>query len=120
MLRTIQRPPSNRQRAPRALFDIGNSGTFCDVASQTIDPLALYAAAIDTSDYVDKVARVICANVPAIGDLLDIGAGGGQLGDAIRERGHPWTALEPSTSMRAKLARIDDGPRYCCCRLGRC
>ena len=76
----------------------------------TIEPLELYAAAIDTSDYVRSVAPAILQNVPAVGDLLDIGAGGGQLGRALRTPGGRWTAVEPSGTMRARLARIEDGP----------
>jgi hypothetical protein len=76
-----------------------------------IDPLELYAAAIDTSDYVARVAPVIRQHLPTVGDLLDIGAGGGQLGQALRERDHAWTAVEPSATMRVRLARMTDAPR---------
>ncbi len=76
-----------------------------------IDPLALYASAIDTSDYVAQVAPLVRRSVPAIGDLLDIGAGGGQLGRALREPARQWTAVEPSPSMRSRLEAIDRPPQ---------
>ena len=75
-----------------------------------IDPLELYAAAIDTSDYVAKVAPLVRAAVPAVGDLLDIGAGGGQLGHALRQSGCRSIAIEPSARMRARLAALDPAP----------
>lgn len=75
-----------------------------------IDPLELYAAAIDSSDYVSRVAPLIRQAVHPIGGLLDIGAGGGQLGNAVRDRGQRWTAVEPSATMRARLARFADRP----------
>ena len=76
-----------------------------------IDPLALYAAAIDTSDYVARVAPLVRARVADIGDLLDVGAGGGQLGSALRNPRCRWTAIEPAASMRARLAALDRPPR---------
>jgi len=76
-----------------------------------IDPLELYAAAIDTSDYVVRVSPLVRRLVPEIGELLDVGAGGGQLGAALQERGRPWTAIEPSASMRARLGRLNCPPR---------
>lgn len=76
----------------------------------SIDPLALYAAAIDTSDYVARIAPLIRRRVPAVGELLDVGAGGGQLGSALIGRDHPWTAIEPSATMRARLVRLQHPP----------
>jgi len=76
-----------------------------------IDPLELYAAAIDTSDYIFRVAPQVRRLVPAIGRLLDVGAGGGQLGAALRDRREPWTAIEPSPAMRGRLARLHMPPR---------
>ena len=76
-----------------------------------IDPLELYASSIDTSDYVGRVAPVVRRLLPNTGELLDVGAGGGQLGAALQERGHPWTAIEPSVAMRARLARLHSPPR---------
>jgi SAM-dependent methyltransferase len=78
---------------------------------RAIDPLELYASAIDTSDYVGRVAPVARRLLPNTGELLDVGAGGGQLGAALRERGRPWTAIEPSAAMRARLARLHSPPR---------
>jgi hypothetical protein len=76
-----------------------------------IDPLELYASAIDTSNYVAKLAPLVRRMVPEIGELLDVGAGGGQLGAALRDPALPWTAIEPSPVMRRRLARLDAPPR---------
>jgi hypothetical protein len=78
--------------------------------SQTIDPIELYAAAIDTSDYVARVVPLIRQGVRDVGDLLDIGAGGGQIGAALRAPQRRWTAVEPSSNMRARLARLSAPP----------
>jgi hypothetical protein len=78
--------------------------------SDSIDPIELYAAGIDTSDYVSRVTPLIRRSVGEIGDLLDIGAGGGQLGAALRAPSRSWTAIEPWAGMRARLARRDDPP----------
>jgi hypothetical protein len=75
-----------------------------------IDPIELYAAAIDTSDYVARVVPLIRQSVGDIGDLLDVGAGGGQLGRALRAPNCRWTAIEPASNMRARLARLEDPP----------
>ena len=48
--------------------------------------------------------------VPAIGRLLDVGAGGGQLGQALGDPASPWTAVEPSATMRARLGRLARPP----------
>jgi hypothetical protein len=79
-------------------------------AEPAIDPLELYAAAIDTSDYVSRVAPQVRRLVPDIGKLLDVGAGGGQLGASLQDRALPWTAIEPSPTMRARLARLHVPP----------
>ncbi|MBS0540772.1 MAG: hypothetical protein JSR47_18570 [Proteobacteria bacterium] len=76
-----------------------------------IDPLELYASAIDTSDYVARVAPLVRRFLARTGELLDVGAGGGQLGAALRERDVPWTAIEPSPTMRARLVRLHSPPR---------
>src|SRR6185437_13870273 len=78
---------------------------------RSFDPLELYASAIDTSDYVARVAPLVRRFVPRAGELLDVGAGGGQLGTALRQRGVPWTAIEPSPTMQARLARLHGPPR---------
>jgi len=80
-------------------------------AAQAIDPIELYAAAIDISDYVSRVAPLIRQSVRDIGDLLDVGTGGGQLGQALRAPNRRWTAIEPASSMRARLAQLEDPPR---------
>lgn len=76
-----------------------------------IDPLALYASAIDASDYVAQVAPLIRRRVPAIGNLLDVGAGGGQLGYALRDPAGQWAAIEPSPSMRSRLSALEHPPQ---------
>jgi hypothetical protein len=76
-----------------------------------IDPLELYASAIDTSDYVAALAPLVRQAVPEVGRLLDVGAGGGQLGMAIHDPARSWTAIEPSPSMRTRLARLGHPPR---------
>lgn len=78
---------------------------------RVIDPLELYASAIDSSDYVAALAPLIRAAVPDMGRLLDVGAGGGQLGSALADPARGWTAIEPSPSMRARLARLPGGPQ---------
>jgi hypothetical protein len=78
---------------------------------RAIDPLELYASAIDTSDYVGRVAPLVRRLVPEIGELLDVGAGGGQLGAALQDRAIPWSAIEPSPAMRARLAKLHSPPR---------
>jgi hypothetical protein len=75
-----------------------------------LDPLELYASAIDTSDYVSRVAPQVRRLAPDIGKLLDVGAGGGQLGASLQDRALPWTAIEPSPTMRARLARLHVPP----------
>jgi SAM-dependent methyltransferase len=79
-------------------------------SSQAIDPIELYAAAIDTSDYVARLVPLIRQEVRDIGDLLDVGAGGGQLGAALRAPERRWTAVEPSPNMRARLSRLSAPP----------
>jgi hypothetical protein len=78
---------------------------------RAIDPLELYAGAIDTSDYVGRIVPMVRRLVPRTGTLLDVGAGGGQLGVALRDRDIPWTAIEPSSVMRARLAALHSPPR---------
>jgi SAM-dependent methyltransferase len=76
-----------------------------------IDPLELYASAIDTSDYVAALAPLVRSTLPEIGQLLDVGAGGGQLGAALADPALSWTAIEPSPTMRARLGRLARPPR---------
>jgi SAM-dependent methyltransferase len=80
-------------------------------SGRSLDPLELYASAIDRSDYVARVVPVVRRFVPSIGALLDVGAGGGQLGAALQEPPHGWSAIEPSATMRARLARLHTPPR---------
>jgi hypothetical protein len=77
----------------------------------TLDPLELYASAIDRSDYVAKIAPLVRRMVPSVGTLLDVGAGGGQLGSALHDPAVPWTAIEPSPTMQRRLVRLPAPPR---------
>lgn len=88
------------------------SSSPCSPAARrnVVDPLELYASAIDSSDYVAALVPLICAAVPDVGRLLDVGAGGGQLGSALADPIPGWTAIEPSPSMRARLARLPLAP----------
>ncbi len=79
--------------------------------SVEIDALELYASAIDASDYVARVAPLVRRRVPDVGELLDVGAGGGQLGAALRDPALPWSAVEPSPTMQRRLRRLPDPPR---------
>ncbi|CAD5273386.1 conserved hypothetical protein [Bosea sp. 62] len=79
--------------------------------ASSLDPLALYASAIDTSDYASRVAPLIRQLAPGIADLVDVGAGGGQLGAAIRGEGAAWTAIEPSPVMQGRLALRAERPQ---------
>ena len=81
-----------------------------DPAQRDIDPLELYASAIDTSDYVAALAPLIRQAVPEVRRLLDVGAGGGQLGMAIHDPERSWTAIEPSPTMRARLVKLAHPP----------
>lgn len=76
-----------------------------------VDPLERYAAGIDTSDYVARVAPLIQAAVPSIGELLDIGAGGGQLSASLRVPGRAWSVIEPAPLMQRRLEALDPAPR---------
>jgi hypothetical protein len=78
---------------------------------RSLDPLELYAAAIDTSDYAARVVPVVRRLAPEIGELLDVGAGGGQLGAALQDDRSGWSAIEPSPTMRARLQRLHSPPR---------
>jgi len=75
-----------------------------------VDPCELYAAGIDTSDYVSRIAPAIVRMAQPVGDLLDVGAGGGQVGSAVRRPGRRWTAIEPAPSMVRRLLALPDRP----------
>lgn len=79
--------------------------------SVDLDALELYASAIDASDYVPKIAPLVRRLVPDIGELLDVGAGGGQLGAALRHPALPWSAVEPSPTMQRRLRLLPGPPR---------
>lgn len=76
-----------------------------------LDPLALYASAIDSSDYVARVSPIIRRLVPEIGGLIDIGAGGGQLGASLVAAGQRWVAVEPAPVMTARLQALPRAPQ---------
>jgi hypothetical protein len=82
------------------------------MSARVIDPLELYASAMDTSDYVPAVAPVVRRLVPEIGRLLDVGAGGGQIGDAL---GNGFTAIEPNPTMCRRLAALSPAPEILPC-----
>jgi hypothetical protein len=78
-------------------------------AFDAIDPVEIYASAIDTSDYVSQLAPAIRSMIGAAGCLLDVGAGGGQLGAALDPSA--WTVIEPNANMRARLKRFSPPPK---------
>lgn len=80
-------------------------------SSEPIDPLDLYASGIDGSDYVGRVAPIIRRFVPDVGDLIDIGAGGGQLGAALAGNDRRWLAIEPAAVMQARLRALARPPQ---------
>jgi hypothetical protein len=102
--------PRDRDR-DRSTPNAAASSSGCGHVADPIDPIELYAAGIDNSDYVACVAPLIRHGVHHVGDLLDVGAGGGQLGAAVRAPEHRWTAIEPSARMRGRLARLNTPPR---------
>lgn len=69
-----------------------------------LDSMAIYAEGIDVSDYVAKVTPIIHKYIRHIGDLLDVGAGGGQLGAALTCPNNQWVAIEPDLYMGKRLA----------------
>ncbi|MDP3256199.1 hypothetical protein [Bosea sp. (in: a-proteobacteria)] len=83
---------------------------FPESSDGPLDPLGLYASAIDGSDYVAHVAPIIRRLVPATGDLIDIGAGGGQLGAALVDPSRRWTTIEPAPVMQARLKALPNPP----------
>lgn len=75
--------------------------------NQLIKPLnsmAIYAQGIDASDYVVKVAPIVQQVVADIGNLLDVGAGAGQLGNALSDKQKQWVAIEPDAYMGNRLS----------------
>ncbi len=75
--------------------------------SRPIDPIVLWASAIDVSNFVATVVPAIRSCVAPTGSVLDVGAGGGQLGAALAGRS-PWTAIEPCPRMRRRLRALID------------
>lgn len=81
-----------------------------EIVDDGIDPLELYASGIDASDYVERIAPLLRAALPRVGNLLDVGAGGGQLGAALRDPDAAWTAIEPAPAMQARLRALVPPP----------
>ena len=83
-----------------------------DLARQSalIDPLGIYASAMDTSDYIAAVAPTVRAHITIDGTLLDVGAGGGQLGHALCNPAKGWSAIEPAALMRKRLGLLSPPP----------
>lgn len=75
-----------------------------------LDPLEMYATGIDASDYTARVMPLLAAVAGGPGALLDVGAGGGQLGAQLRRRFGAWLAVEPGERMRARLRGLDPAP----------
>jgi SAM-dependent methyltransferase len=75
-----------------------------------LDPLEMYATGIDASDYTARVVPHLAAVAGGTGALLDVGAGGGQLGAQLRRRFGAWLAVEPGARMRARLRGLDPAP----------
>src|SRR5262249_56156462 len=71
----------------------------------------LCAGAIDSSAYGAALTPSVRCLLRRTGDLLDVGAGGGQIGAALRDPNVRWTAIEPSPAMRARLARFLPPPQ---------
>ncbi|UYZ83137.1 hypothetical protein MTZ49_11060 [Entomomonas sp. E2T0] len=68
-----------------------------------LNPMAIYAEGVDSSDYIDSVAPLIIQTLVNIGDLLDVGAGGGQLGSSLQAQNNHWVAIEPDPYMCDRL-----------------
>ena len=77
---------------------------------EAIDPLELYASGIDSSDYAQRVVPIMRDALPKVGDLLDIGAGGGQLGQLLRDPARSWVAVEPGAVMQRRLRVLSSPP----------
>ena len=88
-----------------------------DGRSTIVDALELYASGIDGSDYVERVAPLIRGHLPEIKALLDVGAGGGQLGHALTlsALATRWTAIEPSLTMQRRLRKLPVLPKILPC-----
>ena len=95
--------PRKRDASPHAPPNIARQ-------SALIDPLGLYASAMDTSDYVAAVAPIVRSHITIDGTLLDVGAGGGQLGHALCDPAKGWSAIEPSALIGTRLARLSPAP----------
>lgn len=72
--------------------------------TEPLNPMAVYAEGIDSSNYIENVTPVIKLALTNIGDLLDIGAGGGQLGCSLQTKNNRWVAVEPDPYMCDRLS----------------
>lgn len=68
-----------------------------------LNPKAIYAEGIDSSDYIESVVPLINQILVNTGDLLDVGAGGWQLGSALQTHNKQWVAIEPDPYMCNRL-----------------
>lgn len=89
-------PKAPASKVPIACIDTSDPSS--------VDPLVLYATGISSSNYVANVGPLVATHVS--GDLLDIGSGGGQLGNAVRAGHHRWTVVEPSLAMIERTTRF--------------
>lgn len=67
---------------------------------ETLNPMAVYAEGINHSNYIQCVAPLIKNVLTNIGDLLDVGAGAGQLGASLSSSEKQWVTIEPDPYMR--------------------
>lgn len=84
-------------------FCFSGIGFMTQLVSQ-LNPMAVYAEGIDASDYVKNLVPVIRDVLSDIGDLLDVGAGAGQLGSALHTHCRHWVAIEPDPYMCNRLS----------------
>lgn len=64
-----------------------------------LNPMAVYAEGINHSNYIQRVVPEIKKVITHVGDLLDVGAGGGQLGASLSTPNKQWVAIEPDSYM---------------------
>ncbi|QLF92143.1 class I SAM-dependent methyltransferase [Pseudomonas sp. ABC1] len=67
---------------------------------------AFYAEHLAASDYLSTVGTALRQTLGHCGDLLDIGAGSGLLGQALLQDSGRWTALEPNAYMRTCISAL--------------
>lgn len=75
---------------------------------EPLNPMAVYAEGINHSNYIQHVTPLIKRTVANIGDLLDVGAGAGQLGASLSVLGKQWVAIEPDPYMGSCLQQYSN------------